>query len=32
LMRVAFGAIELGTLNPGQWREVARDEITQIAD
>jgi 23S rRNA pseudouridine2605 synthase len=32
LMRVAFGAIELGTLQPGQWREVARDEITQFAD
>ena len=32
LMRVAFGAIELGTLQPGQWREVARDEITHFSD
>ncbi|HEU4936550.1 MAG TPA: pseudouridine synthase [Vicinamibacterales bacterium] len=28
LMRVAFGTIELGTLQPGQWREVTRAEIT----
>jgi 23S rRNA pseudouridine2605 synthase len=27
LMRVAFGPIALGTLQPGQWREVARDEL-----
>ena len=27
LMRVAFGPIELGALQPGQWREVARDEL-----
>lgn len=27
LMRVAFGPIALGALQPGQWREVARDEL-----
>ena len=27
LMRVAFGAIELGTLQPGEWRDVTRDEV-----
>jgi 23S rRNA pseudouridine2605 synthase len=27
LMRVAFGPIELGTLQPGEWREVTRDEF-----
>jgi 23S rRNA pseudouridine2605 synthase len=27
LMRVAFGPIELGALQPGQWREVRRDEL-----
>ena len=27
LLRVAFGRIELGTLQPGEWREVARAEI-----
>jgi 23S rRNA pseudouridine2605 synthase len=27
LLRVAFGPIELGTLQPGQWREVARAEL-----
>lgn len=27
LMRVAFGGVELGDLQPGQWREVTRDEI-----
>jgi 23S rRNA pseudouridine2605 synthase len=32
LMRVAFGPIELGTLQPGQWRDVAYDELTQFAD
>ena len=26
LMRVAFGTIELGALQPGEWREVTRDE------
>jgi 23S rRNA pseudouridine2605 synthase len=32
LMRVAFGPIELGSLQPGQWREIAQDEITRFAD
>ena len=27
LLRVSFGGIELGTLQPGEWREVERDEI-----
>lgn len=27
LMRVSFGAIELGTLPPGEWRDVARHEL-----
>lgn len=27
LLRVSFGAIELGTLQPGQWREVTREEL-----
>jgi len=27
LMRIAFGTIELGLLQPGEWREVARDEL-----
>ena len=27
LMRVAFGPIELGTLQPGEWRELTRDEF-----
>ena len=27
LLRVSFGAIELGTLQPGAWREVERKEI-----
>jgi 23S rRNA pseudouridine2605 synthase len=27
LLRVAFGGIELGTLKPGKWREVTKDEI-----
>jgi 16S rRNA U516 pseudouridylate synthase RsuA-like enzyme len=27
LLRVAFGAIELGALQPGAWREVSREEI-----
>lgn len=27
LMRVAFGPIELGSLQPGQWRELGRDEL-----
>lgn len=28
LLRVAYGGIELGTLEPGAWRPVARDEIS----
>jgi 23S rRNA pseudouridine2605 synthase len=27
LLRVSFGPIELGTLKPGEWREVARQEL-----
>ena len=27
LLRVSFGPIELGTLQPGRWREVAREEL-----
>lgn len=27
LLRVSFGPIELGTLQPGRWREVARAEL-----
>jgi 23S rRNA pseudouridine2605 synthase len=27
LLRVAFGAVELGQLQPGEWREVGQDEI-----
>jgi len=27
LMRVGFGPIELGTLQPGEWKEVMRDEL-----
>jgi 23S rRNA pseudouridine2605 synthase len=27
LLRVAFGPIELGTLQPGDWREIAREEL-----
>jgi 23S rRNA pseudouridine2605 synthase len=27
LLRVSFGGIELGTLQPGEWRELSRDEI-----
>jgi 23S rRNA pseudouridine2605 synthase len=29
LLRVAFGAIELGSLQPGHWREVTRDEMAR---
>jgi len=29
LLRVAYGAIELGTLQPGEWREVSRDEFSR---
>lgn len=27
LVRVAFGPIQLGTLRPGEWREVTREEL-----
>jgi 23S rRNA pseudouridine2605 synthase len=27
LKRVALGGLELGTLEPGQWRELSRDEV-----
>lgn len=27
LMRVAFGSVELGELQPGKWRDVSREEI-----
>ena len=27
LLRVAFGPIELGTLQPGEWREITREEL-----
>ena len=29
LLRVAYGPIELGTLQPGQWREVTRGEFSR---
>jgi 23S rRNA pseudouridine2605 synthase len=29
LLRVAYGPIELGTLQPGQWREVTRGELSR---
>jgi 23S rRNA pseudouridine2605 synthase len=29
LMRVAFGGIELGSLQPGEWREVRREELAR---
>jgi pseudouridine synthase len=31
LMRVAFGPIELGTLQPGEWRDLLRDEFVGLA-
>ena len=30
LKRVAFGTLELGTLQPGEWREVTIEEISRI--
>jgi 23S rRNA pseudouridine2605 synthase len=27
LLRIAFGGIELGPLQPGEWREIARDAV-----
>lgn len=32
LIRVAFGRIELGHLQPGEWREVTRAELSPLAD
>jgi len=32
LMRIAFGPIELGTLQPGEWREVSRAEVTEVTE
>ena len=30
LKRVAFGTLELGSLEPGEWREVTKEEISRI--
>jgi 23S rRNA pseudouridine2605 synthase len=30
LMRIAFGPIELGRLQPGEWREVGIEEMTEV--
>ncbi len=30
LLRVAYGPIGLGTLQPGQWRELTRDECSGL--
>ena len=32
LMRIAFGSIELGSLQPGEWREITRAEISPFAN
>jgi 23S rRNA pseudouridine2605 synthase len=32
LLRVRFGPIELGTLKPGEWREIGREEVLAIED
>jgi 23S rRNA pseudouridine2605 synthase len=32
LLRVAFGPIELGSLAPGEWRDVTRAELTEFTD
>ncbi len=32
LLRVRFGPIELGTLKPGEWREIGREEVFTIED
>jgi len=29
LLRIAYGPIDLGTLQPGEWREVTRDEFAR---
>jgi 23S rRNA pseudouridine2605 synthase len=31
LLRVAYGPIELGSLQPGEWRAVGREELTSAA-
>jgi 23S rRNA pseudouridine2605 synthase len=31
LLRVAYGAIELGTLQPGEWREVDAEELAGVS-
>ena len=30
LMRVAYGPIELGSLQPGEWREIRRDDVSRL--
>jgi 23S rRNA pseudouridine2605 synthase len=30
LLRIAYGAIELGTLQPGQWREITSAEVARL--
>src|SRR3954468_11295184 len=30
LMRIAYGSVELGTLQPGEWREITRDELPPL--
>ena len=32
LRRVAFGGIELGSLQPGEWRDVLRQEMTKVTE
>ena len=32
LMRVAFGGVELGSLQPGEWREVTHREVTEATE
>jgi 23S rRNA pseudouridine2605 synthase len=32
LMRIAFGSLELGNLQPGEWREVGRQEMAELAE
>jgi len=30
LLRVAYGPIQLGTLQPGEWREISREEVARL--
>jgi 23S rRNA pseudouridine2605 synthase len=30
LLRIAYGPIELGTLQPGKWREITSDEVARL--